>query len=120
MEFLLLLFPVAFMMLGAIIGKERNHAILGAILGLALGPIGLIIIFIFSRQDTSCPHCGAPNVTGSRTCKVCNKSPDEPTSMLFRSGANELSLGQKACPCCRQQVEASNPRCACGYVWPGK
>ena len=49
-----------FGVLGAAIGAYRKRAMLGFLLGAALGPVGALIALFVRDRRPRCPHCRGP------------------------------------------------------------
>jgi len=62
---------------GAHIGKARGRELLGAGLGLILGPIGwLAVAFSEPPKSHSCPHCGGLTRPPYVVCPLCGRDRD--------------------------------------------
>lgn len=67
-------------LIGAILGKYfRNHAGGGALLGLLLGPLGWVLVFVLKDNRFKCPHCRSPVVQGATVCRSCGRDIDPST-----------------------------------------
>ena len=106
-----------------IIGHARQAAIAGAVLGLFLGPIGVVAAFALDGR-ASCPHCAGRLDGRGQICQHCHRPirwdhvPSE-LSILplkwFRLGKDSLT-----CPHCAtvlSQEVARCPKCGGGITW---
>lgn len=58
--------------LGAILGKTyRARELAGFLLGLLLGPLGVLLIFAVSDLRPKCPDCKSVLNAGARKCAKC-------------------------------------------------
>ena len=55
--------------LGYLIGNRRGRGFAGAMWGLFLGPIGLLVIFIAGDSRAKCQWCSRPIEKEKRRCK---------------------------------------------------
>jgi hypothetical protein len=71
-----------FVVAGALFGSRKGRPLLGTLLGLFLGPVGVVIIYLVPPTDvtrvrrplgliTGCPWCGEPIRSDSRICAHC-------------------------------------------------
>ena len=58
-------------LIGAALGWIKGRPLAGLIWGLALGPIGWIVILLSKSKLPECPECGRPNSDRARTCRHC-------------------------------------------------
>ena len=72
---LLILGGLIFGIIGAAIGSRKNSGCAGALLGLLLGPIGLIIALCMRGDRKPCQHCKELVFSGATVCKHCGKDP---------------------------------------------
>jgi hypothetical protein len=97
-----------------IIGHARQAVVPGAILGLFLGPIGLVAAFALDGRS-SCPHCAGKLDGRGQICQHCNRpirwhdSPSESSVLSL----NWLRGGHGAleCPYCATRLQAEVARC---------
>jgi hypothetical protein len=97
-----------------IIGHARHAAMAGAVLGLFLGPIGVLAAFALDGR-ASCPHCAGRLDGRGQICQHCHRPirwdnvPQEPSSILLkwlRPGDDALR-----CPHCTAALPAEVARC---------
>lgn len=73
----LFLWGIGGALIGAIIGKHfRDHAGGGALLGLLLGPLGWVLVFVLKDNRQKCPHCMSAVPQGATACKSCGRDID--------------------------------------------
>jgi hypothetical protein len=106
-----------------IIGHARQAAVAGAVLGLFLGPIGVIAAFALDGR-ASCPHCAGRLDGRGQICQHChrpirwdNVPPELPTVILkwLRPGREVLH-----CPHCSKELStevARCPKCSGSITW---
>lgn len=70
---LAMLFWVACSIIGYVIGDRRGYAITGFVLGLLLGPIGLLIIWASSGDLMPCRFCRENVKLGATVCRWCGR-----------------------------------------------
>jgi hypothetical protein len=78
---------VIFAALGLFFGIGKNRAIEGAVLGLLLGPIGLVVLMLLGRvYKRRCPYCLAGIPDFATRCRHCaaDLSPEERTRRRAR------------------------------------
>ena len=63
---------------GGMIGQAKGQAGAGVALGLLLGPIGWLVVFLQSDPRPRCPLCGGVIVPGARKCKNCGSDLPQP------------------------------------------
>jgi rubredoxin len=111
--------PVA----AGIIGYARQAALAGAVLGLFLGPLGVVAAFALDGRP-SCPHCAGRLDGQGHICQHCHRpirwdnGPSESSSLpvkWFRSGKDSLH-----CPHCGVALPeevARCPKCGGSITW---
>lgn len=70
---------------GAVIGSQKNAAALGFVLGLCLGPIGVIAAFAIDKRQ-QCPKCRGRLNGAATVCQHCGAAlertqPEEPPDL---------------------------------------
>jgi hypothetical protein len=65
----LLLFGI----IGMLVGGEKDRPGAGFLLGLFLGPIGLIIAILLPYGGGRCPDCKGGYITGAKVCRFCGR-----------------------------------------------
>jgi hypothetical protein len=105
------------------IGHARHAALAGAVLGLFLGPIGVLAAFALDGR-ASCPHCAGRLDGRGQICQHCHRPirwdnipPELPILPLrwFRFGKDVLS-----CPHCTTVLSeevARCPKCGGSITW---
>ena len=58
-------------LVGYFLGESKNRAALGCCLGLALGPLGWLILIVIPDPGPKCPHCLSRVNSGATKCKHC-------------------------------------------------
>jgi hypothetical protein len=98
---------IIFSLIGYIIGKPKGKESLGAILGLLLGPIGILIIVIMENQNITkcrtcfgkvdvlaikCMHCGADLrvIKPQKATVVKNSGGDKGVEAMIREDEERL------------------------------
>jgi hypothetical protein len=56
---------------GAYIGHKKGRWVSGLVWGLALGPIGWLIVALFRSSPPKCPACGLANPPDAKFCGHC-------------------------------------------------
>lgn len=69
----LFLFWIACAIAGAAVGGRVNSAGTGFILGLILGPLGLIIAFTLKGDRRKCPFCAELVKPEAKVCPHCQR-----------------------------------------------
>ena len=64
---------ICFAVIGSFIGEKKGRKNTGIVLGLLLGPIGLIIILAMDGDKISCPHCKTKISPRATSCPRCTK-----------------------------------------------
>ena len=64
---------ICFAVIGSFIGEKKGRQNTGIVLGLLLGPIGLIIILAMDGDKISCPHCKTKISPRATSCPRCTK-----------------------------------------------
>jgi len=101
-----------------IIGHARQAAIAGAVLGLFLGPIGVVAAFALDGR-ASCPHCAGRLDGRGQICQHCHRPIrwDNVSPELSILPLKWFHLGKDAlhCPHCATGLSAEVARCPkCG------
>ena len=65
-----------FSAIGYYIGQTKGRPTAGALLGLLLGPIGWLLLYVGPDISPKCPECGGSVVAGARRCKNCGSELD--------------------------------------------
>ena len=96
-----------------IIGHARQAAIAGAVLGLFLGPIGVVAAFALDGR-ASCPHCAGRLDGRGQICQHCHRPIrwDNVPSELIDPAAEMVPLGQgrfALSPLCRGADRRGRP-----------
>ena len=106
-----------------IIGHARQAAIAGAVLGLFLGPIGVVAAFALDGR-ASCPHCAGRLDGRGQICQHCHRPIrwDNVPSELSILPLKWFHLGKEAlnCPHCAAVLSeevARCPKCGGGITW---
>lgn len=68
--FLCFWLPVS-ILVGLLIGQYKGRPVLGAVLGLLLGPIGWLLVAVMSNARPTCPFCKGYIVAKALKCKQC-------------------------------------------------
>ncbi len=71
MPVVLFLWAVVGGLIGAAIGRRKNRAEGGFVLGMLLGPIGWLLVASGPSYAPKCPLCGGDAVEGLPRCKSC-------------------------------------------------
>lgn len=69
MEFLL--FWLACAVLGSMIGSAKGAGFSGFVLGLLLGPIGVLIVLVSNGNRRKCPLCAERIQVAAKVCPHC-------------------------------------------------
>ena len=91
---------------GAVIGGSKNRAGTGLLLGLFLGPIGLLIVLLLSdasKKSTkpTCATCGNETIVGAARCPACGNDPRKAVlAMTCLSCKGVIQPGDPRCPHC--------------------
>ena len=64
---------ICFAVIGSAIGEKKGRKNTGIVLGLLLGPFGLIIILAMDGDKISCPHCKTKISPRATSCPRCTK-----------------------------------------------
>jgi predicted amidophosphoribosyltransferase len=106
-----------------IIGHARQAAVAGAVLGIFLGPIGVLAAFALDGRP-SCPHCAGKLDGRGQFCQHCHKpirwhdSPSE--SSILPLGWLKLGGESLSCPHCGTGLDekvARCPKCTGSITW---
>ncbi|MBX3688958.1 hypothetical protein [Dokdonella sp.] len=62
---------VACALVGALLGMTKGRWLWGLLWGLALGPIGWIVVMLSASRQPLCPECAKPNPAGLKRCRHC-------------------------------------------------
>ena len=91
---------------GWLIGGNKGQALSGSLLGLLLGPLGVIVIAVMKPS---------PMIEARRQLEV------EEAAKLLRSGTapTSLPIGRRLCPSCGGEIRAQTRACElCGVAIP--
>ena len=101
-------------LIGYSIGKPKGRSVDGILLGLFLGPIGVLIIAVLRPLGKKCPYCGGILNKGATVCCHCGRD----TVVIKRRVAkvtcpmcgaaivrSTLHKGQNICPYCAEPFE---------------
>ncbi len=80
---------VACGLVGAAIGWVKGRPLPGLLWGLALGPIGWIVIVLSKSKLPECPDCGRTNSDRARTCRHCGLDFRKAAMRTARSGLKD-------------------------------
>lgn len=80
---------------GAIIGSAKQSGFAGFLLGLILGPLGLLAAFMVDGR-AKCPTCAGRLHSGSRLCHHCGQPIADPASQLQRAESDDLTREEEA------------------------
>ncbi|MEO7432105.1 MAG: hypothetical protein ABIR62_08775 [Dokdonella sp.] len=64
-------FTVVCAVIGGLIGATKGRMVAGVVWGIALGPIGWVVIAVSNGNQPACPDCGQTNPTDAKTCRHC-------------------------------------------------
>lgn len=70
---ILLALAALFAALGYFVGRTKGRPDEGAVLGLVLGPLGLLIILLVEDKRPRCPHCREAIAPGAEICPHCQQ-----------------------------------------------
>ena len=74
MEILIGLTWLLSLIASAVIGSRKGNPVGGTFLGLALGPIGLVIVLLSgSANRISCPYCAEKILKKATVCPHCQR-----------------------------------------------
>ena len=114
MEAVAPILAILFAIIGHSIGKPKGRAVDGLLLGLILGPIGLLIIALMGSNGSKCPHCGGMSNKGATVCCHCGRDLYAVKRRVAKvtcpmCGAaivrSTLHKGQNTCPYCAEPFE---------------
>lgn len=97
---------VLFAILGAMIGGRNGAEGEGCLLGLLLGPWGLLWAHLMKGTRRNCIHCLSLIPGGAKVCGACGRevpTPEESSRALTRS--------HDECPLCRKRLSPSDVQC---------
>lgn len=60
-------------LIGAWVGSGKNETFGGFMLGLLLGPLGLLIAIISPGDRRACPHCAEKVLRAAKVCPHCQR-----------------------------------------------
>lgn len=78
---------------GMAIGWAKGRVLAGLVWGLALGPIGWIVMALSRSQLPECPECGRPNGVRARRCRHCGIDFERAARRTARSGFKDRRGG---------------------------
>jgi hypothetical protein len=76
--------------IGGLIGLIRNRVALGIILGLLLGPLGWLLVLLFTKAGRKCPACLA--VVPQLATKCCHCGSDLPAPVSPEAARQQAVL----------------------------
>ncbi len=98
--------------LGAAVASSKNRAGTGLILGMLLGPIGVVVAALLGdasrkpKARPTCATCGAKTIVGATRCPACGNDPQRPALPV-------------TCPACKGVIQPGDPACPhCGAARP--
>ncbi len=107
---------VGFFFLGGAIGNSRGRKTAGRLLGLFLGPLGLIIAAVLPREGRRCPYCCEVVYPGATVCPHCRQSIASPKPAK-RPRVATLPVTQTIiqCPHCGTRYRVAQARVGHAY-----
>ena len=73
-------------LVGMAIGWAKGRVLAGLVWGLALGPIGWIVVALWRSKLPECPECGQANRARARVCRHCGVDFQRLAQRTARSG----------------------------------
>lgn len=127
---LILAWALVWAFIGREVGERRGDRALGVMMGLLLGPFGLLFLAVLAPATVTCPHCGSALREGQAFCPSCGHARPRPRQWAPKPLA-ELRLRrfpsrrEVVCPQCGAILRAvcglprMKVRCpCCGETFP--
>jgi hypothetical protein len=100
--------------IAAAIGHRKGEAIGGLVIGLMLGPLGIIIALLSKGSRKECPYCKELIHKDATVCPRCQRDIYQSFSIQCPSCgtgghvSENMSEGEVECPSCKKTFRAKN------------
>ena len=93
-------------------GQLKGQPTLGFVLGLLLGPLGLLLVFAFEDVRPKCGQCKMAVPEGAKKCGHCGADIVSVSQAALPSRQSELAITtQRKCPSCGSSLDGRYPKC---------
>jgi predicted amidophosphoribosyltransferase len=102
MEIILIVWLICGMLAGELWARKGGSAFTGFLIGVVLGPIGVIIALIGGDQRPKCPYCSERIQKGAQICPHCRTRLIGDKQIHYRCPIckGDVEKGAQICPHC--------------------
>jgi hypothetical protein len=112
----LIVFWIVCGIVAAIIGSRKGAGCSAFIVGLALGPLGIIVAIIMKGDRRQCPSCQEYIDKNASRCPKCQVDLEKKDAPISISCEPSIENETKKCPACAEQIKLEAIKCRfCGH-----
>lgn len=112
----LIVFWIVCGIVAAIIGSRKGSGCSAFIVGLALGPLGIIVAIIMKGDRQQCPSCQEYIDKYASKCPKCHEDLKKIDAPVIISCEPSIEDETKKCPVCAEQIKFEAIKCRfCGH-----
>ena len=91
-------------LIGCLIGNTKGIGGWGFLLGLFLGPLGILLVCFLNGSRTQCPYCRSTIDGKASVCAHCQRDIHQPPSSLAPVAALPSEESTHECPFCHHAI----------------